>query len=385
MFDSYYYYRQDPQLSVSGINPLTHFVLCGGLQGKRPHRWFDSSWYLSSYPDVHRDGVNPLVHFIIEGAEAGFNPHPGIDIDSYVLQHEEFTGNRLQACIHLLNSGNAFLKEHARAVGRASTNNEIYQGQPAAFGLHIPKVAGSTLLESFRQIVTEDRIYQNTSLFDNIRLNRPEFFELNTYDHIVLYWGHHIHEEMLRAACLAPSYGRKSERPFILFTGLREPIARTRSDLAFNMRLAADFNRSFEPEEFIGELGDRMCKTIVDCFPTLCGDHGELWERAARGLSYFDLVYTSDTLAECFETVCKFIWIKPGPLKTSNVSESADVEEADRLVRKLGDSIAAQMPNDIKLFQWATDNLPFAKQVTKLSEGGGWERTLRALGPFRES
>jgi hypothetical protein len=264
------------------------------------------------------------------------------------------------------------------------SNNKTYQVQPAAFGLHIPKVAGSTLLQSFRQIVPEHRMYQNTSLFENHRLNRPEFFELNCHDHLVVYWGHHIHEEMLRAACLSPSYQRQSKRPFILFTGLREPLARTKSDLAFNIRLSADFERSFEPEEYIRSLGDKMCDTIVSCFPTLCGDHGELWERAARGLTHFDLVYTSETLAQCFEMVCGFIWVKAGPLTLSNVSETADLEQADRLVSRLEDRLAAQMTNDIKLFQWVSENLPFAKQVAKLREGGGWQRTLRALGPSRD-
>jgi len=76
LFDAGYYARRSPDVSACGINPLAHFVIAGGAEGRSPHPLFDSAWYLTRYPDVAAARVNPLAHYLRTGAREARDPHP---------------------------------------------------------------------------------------------------------------------------------------------------------------------------------------------------------------------------------------------------------------------------------------------------------------------
>jgi len=67
MFDATWYAQTYPDVVLTRLSPLWHYVLVGAFNGYKPNSDFDSKWYLSQYPDVSASGINPLVHYIVAG------------------------------------------------------------------------------------------------------------------------------------------------------------------------------------------------------------------------------------------------------------------------------------------------------------------------------
>ena len=63
-FDTTWYLERNPDVKQSQIEPVRHFLLFGGFEGRDPSEKFSSEWYLGVYDDVRKSGVNPLVHYL---------------------------------------------------------------------------------------------------------------------------------------------------------------------------------------------------------------------------------------------------------------------------------------------------------------------------------
>src|SRR5262245_56984464 len=79
VFDEQFYSRQYPDVPQSGIDPLAHFLLFGGPEGRQPGPWFEPEYYLAGNPDVARAKANPLLHFLRYGWKEGRSPNPLFD------------------------------------------------------------------------------------------------------------------------------------------------------------------------------------------------------------------------------------------------------------------------------------------------------------------
>ena len=66
-FDRAFYLRMNPDVSMSGIPPLLHYVFRGFLEGRDPSRRFNSAEYMALFPEVERSGLNPLLHYLASG------------------------------------------------------------------------------------------------------------------------------------------------------------------------------------------------------------------------------------------------------------------------------------------------------------------------------
>ena len=74
-FDSFWYEQNNPDVSARGVDPLRHYLLYGGFEGRSPGPKFDSLGYLEINPDVRAAGVNPLVHYLKYGRAEGRSPY----------------------------------------------------------------------------------------------------------------------------------------------------------------------------------------------------------------------------------------------------------------------------------------------------------------------
>jgi glycosyltransferase involved in cell wall biosynthesis len=78
-FNADFYLQTQPDVRLSGLNPVQHFLLHGGFEGRSPSEKFDTDWYLNNYPDVDASGANPLLHYLEYGRQEGRSPkntHP---------------------------------------------------------------------------------------------------------------------------------------------------------------------------------------------------------------------------------------------------------------------------------------------------------------------
>jgi GT2 family glycosyltransferase/predicted O-methyltransferase YrrM len=71
LFDKKYYLQKNPDVKLSGISAVKHYLLYGGFEGRNPSEKFDSSFYLAENPDIKEKGMNPLVHYLQFGKEEG--------------------------------------------------------------------------------------------------------------------------------------------------------------------------------------------------------------------------------------------------------------------------------------------------------------------------
>lgn len=66
-FDKNWYLDNNPDVAQSNMDPLSHFLRYGGLEGRDPGPNFNSSWYLITYEDVRNSNLNPLIHYLKYG------------------------------------------------------------------------------------------------------------------------------------------------------------------------------------------------------------------------------------------------------------------------------------------------------------------------------
>lgn len=71
MFDPDWYARHYPDVAANNRDPLLHYLMHGGLEGRSPSRQFCSHTYLKYYPDVRRAQLNPLAHYLMSGRKEG--------------------------------------------------------------------------------------------------------------------------------------------------------------------------------------------------------------------------------------------------------------------------------------------------------------------------
>jgi len=67
LFDRDWYLATYADIAAAGIDPLDHYLLRGGFEGRDPGPAFDSAAYLLAHADAAEAGINPLVHHLRHG------------------------------------------------------------------------------------------------------------------------------------------------------------------------------------------------------------------------------------------------------------------------------------------------------------------------------
>ena len=107
LFDERFYLGSNPDVASSGSDPLEHYLVFGGSEGRNPHVLFDSNWYLSENPDVAAAQVNPLIHYMQQGFKEGRDPHPFFDSDWYLRENPDLFAAGLNPLEHFIETGAA--------------------------------------------------------------------------------------------------------------------------------------------------------------------------------------------------------------------------------------------------------------------------------------
>jgi len=199
--------------------------------------------------------------------------------------------------------------------------------------------------------------YQNTSIIKNWKNKRPEFLDINEYSYLRVVWGHSIHEQML--------YFLKTP---LLFTGLREPIARLKSNAKYMIDLRRRQGVPFDLATWLQSQRNPMTWFIIDRFPTLAArDNTDMtpFEKAKLALSNFDHVYFADTFDESIKVIFDALNIS-APSKKVNVGVEMDIDI---------DIDPATLAYDLDLYDWARSY--FSERVLDLKRP-----TSKALADF---
>ncbi len=78
LFDADWYLKTYPDIAASGDNPMMHYILHGGYEGRDPGPNFSSSGYAFKYLKNYPEIINPLAHYILKGEQQGKQALPVI-------------------------------------------------------------------------------------------------------------------------------------------------------------------------------------------------------------------------------------------------------------------------------------------------------------------
>ena len=67
LYDKDWYLARNPDVAQAKVEPLFHYLLVGGFEGRDPGPNFSSQRYMEVYEDVRKAGLNPLVHYLRYG------------------------------------------------------------------------------------------------------------------------------------------------------------------------------------------------------------------------------------------------------------------------------------------------------------------------------
>ena len=134
IFDAQWYIEAYKDVRQFRLDPLSHYLLHGGEEGRNPLPLFDTSFYLAQVAAHEEQEVsNPLAHYLRTGWKQGLEPHPLFDSSWYI--REVLDGaRRLSPLCHYLRQKTPFphdpgpefsnahyLEEHPQ-VGAAGIN-----------------------------------------------------------------------------------------------------------------------------------------------------------------------------------------------------------------------------------------------------------------------
>jgi hypothetical protein len=196
-------------------------------------------------------------------------------------------------------------------------------------GLHIPKCAGTTFALICRQHFPPHQFYRNSDPIGFHQKRHPEFTALN-FSNVRAIFGHFVFEEMLK---FIPSY-----RAVVLFTGLRDPVERARSEFYFVRKFSEDANRTPPPfEEWVRypRNQNNMCDYLVKGFPSFIdADAVTLSEKAISVLQKFDLVYDTRSFDQEIEIIYQILGVKSTTDRFNITKDEQKTPVSDVLLRE---------------------------------------------------
>ena len=67
LLDIGYYLSCNPDVKLTGQDPIIHYIYHGFNEGRKPNPTFDGEYYLETHSDVKNSKLNPLVHYGLYG------------------------------------------------------------------------------------------------------------------------------------------------------------------------------------------------------------------------------------------------------------------------------------------------------------------------------
>lgn len=71
LFDAQWYRREYPDVALTGLDPVDHYLALGAELRRDPGPMFSTRFYLEHYADIAASGLNPLLHYLQHGAREG--------------------------------------------------------------------------------------------------------------------------------------------------------------------------------------------------------------------------------------------------------------------------------------------------------------------------
>ena len=180
LYDEKWYLKANPYIAQAGVDPVMHYLLFGGFEGRDPGPNFWTAWYLDTYGDVKKAGINPLVHYLKYGRKEGRANQPGQNDQAQVPQISSVSNNKnylIKAYIFLRDYG---IRELLKKVkNRISNVNPIekqdFRNQP---------ITGEIYFQAYSKMLTTSA--ENTPEY--IPFEENDISEFNKKIKVIAYY-----------------------------------------------------------------------------------------------------------------------------------------------------------------------------------------------------
>ena len=88
LFDPVWYVETYPDAAGFRDGPLSHYLLHGEAEGRRPNPLFDPVWYVETYADRGARPGHALAHYLSNHDRGDFDPSPIFDTTFFRRSHE---------------------------------------------------------------------------------------------------------------------------------------------------------------------------------------------------------------------------------------------------------------------------------------------------------
>lgn len=105
LFRPAWYLEHNPDVAKAGIDPLLHYILHGGLEGRPPHPLFDPQFYTAQISEAERRAMTPLAHYLSAGVALGFDPHPLFETKFYLRNNPDVAAAGMNPLFHYMEYG----------------------------------------------------------------------------------------------------------------------------------------------------------------------------------------------------------------------------------------------------------------------------------------
>ncbi|WP_051786540.1 glycosyltransferase [Endozoicomonas numazuensis] len=102
-FDQESYQKKHLKEAKKELASAEHFCTEGWLKGFPPSHRFSTTWYLENYPDVKISGINPLVHFLRHGKKEGRLPRSlkAIEFEKQLWESTDHVDSTIKKLVQL--------------------------------------------------------------------------------------------------------------------------------------------------------------------------------------------------------------------------------------------------------------------------------------------
>ena len=97
IFDPVWYSKRYPDVGLSSLDPLKHFLQIGIYMHRMPNALFDPKWYLEKNTDVAEAGIEPLCHYLKYGWKEGRDPSSKFNAKR---EHQDYRNSCTTARLH---------------------------------------------------------------------------------------------------------------------------------------------------------------------------------------------------------------------------------------------------------------------------------------------
>ena len=169
-FDEAAYLEIDPNVAKENIDPVLHYLLYGGSEGRDLPPHFYSKWYLDTYEDVKRSGINPLIHYLKYGRKQGYKARPPMFKLSRMYDYSQETNSFVFEDLP-----EQFYLMHPKVIG--SFSGKLNEGEAVCPRPYVSVIEDAVIFGGSDLVITSEEIVLNDEIVD---FNGSEFGKKST-------------------------------------------------------------------------------------------------------------------------------------------------------------------------------------------------------------